>query len=61
MKYNTAYFSISNNSHTRKEGISVAHSLARYAINIPYFLVWIEDVPPQFHFVVQANLDSLHK
>ena len=39
-------------SHTRREGNSVAQSLTRYAINIPIFLVWMEDIPPQFHFVV---------
>ena len=39
-------------SRTRREGNSVAHSLTRYAINIPIFLVWMEDIPPQFHFVV---------
>ena len=33
-------------SHTKREGNSVAHSLARYANNIPDFLVWVEDVPP---------------
>ena len=46
-------------SHTRREGNSVAHSLARYAVNIPDYLVWMEDIPPQFHFVVQADLDGL--
>ena len=42
-------------SHIRREGNFVAHSLARYAD----YLVWMEDVSPQFHFVVQANLDGL--
>ena len=33
-------------SHTKRECNIVAHSLARYAIGIPDFLVWIENVPP---------------
>ena len=39
-------------SHTKREGNSVAHSLARYAIDIPNFSVWMEDVPPQFFHVL---------
>ena len=46
-------------SHTRREGNFVAHSLARYVINIPDYLVWMEDVLPQFHYIVQADLDGL--
>ena len=42
-------------SHTRRKDNTVAHSLARYAD----YLVWMEDVSLQFHFVVQANLDGL--
>nr|XP_023927404.1 uncharacterized protein LOC112038782 [Quercus suber] len=39
-------------SHTKREGNSVAHNLVRYAISIPDFLVWMEDVPPYIqHFV----------
>ena len=46
-------------SHTKREGNSVAHSLARYANNIPDFLVWMEDVPPCIQSFVQADLASL--
>ena len=42
-------------SHTKREGNSVAHSLARYANNIPDFLVWVEDVPPCIQSFVQAD------
>ena len=34
-------------SHVKREGNSVTHNLAKYAINIPDFLVWMEDIPPQ--------------
>ena len=33
-------------SHTRREGNHVAHSLAKYAIRILDFFVWMKDVPP---------------
>jgi len=40
--------------------VTLLLSLARYAISIPDFLVWMEDVPPQFHVFVQADLEGLH-
>ena len=43
-------------SHTKREGNSLAHSLARYAIGIPDFLVWIENVSSQFYSVLQTDL-----
>nr|XP_023876693.1 uncharacterized protein LOC111989131 [Quercus suber] len=43
-------------SHTKREGNSVAHNLAKYAISIPDFLVWMEDVPPHIQYFVQADL-----
>ena len=33
-------------SHARRECNRLAHSLARYAIDIPDFLVWMDDIPP---------------
>ena len=33
-------------SHTKRNGNSVAHNLTKYAIGIPDFLVWMEDIPP---------------
>ena len=35
----------------KREGNSLAHSLARYAIGIPDFLVLMENVSSQFYFV----------
>ena len=49
------------NSHTKRECNTLAHSLARYAVGIPNFLVLMEDVPPQFHDVLQADLLGLSK
>ena len=43
-------------SHSKREGNSVAHSLARYANSIPNFLVWMEDVSPYIQSLVQADL-----
>ena len=45
-------------SHTKRDGNQVAHSLAKYAIRIPNFFVWMEDVPPQLHSVLQADLEG---
>ena len=42
-----------------REGNVITHSLARYAIDISDFFMWMEDVPPQFHFILQADLDGL--
>ena len=42
-------------SHTKREGNSVTHNLARYANSIPDFLVWMEDVPPCIQSFVQAD------
>ena len=46
-------------SRTKREGNSVAHNLARHAISISDFLVWIEDVPPHIQNFVQVDLTSL--
>ena len=43
-----------------RDGNQVVHSLTRYAIGIPNFLVWIEDVLSQILFILQANLIGLH-
>ena len=57
-KFNSHFFTHLLYSHTKRECNSVAHGLARLAVNIPDFLVWMEDVPPQFHSVLQADLVS---
>ena len=47
-------------SHTKRDGNVVAHSLAKYALHIPDFLAWMEDVPPHIQSIVQADLALLH-
>ena len=37
----------------------VAHSLAKYALSIQDFLVWMEETPPQVFHVLQADLAGL--
>ena len=46
-------------SHTKRKDNSLAHSLARYAINILDFLVWMVDVPSQFLSVLQTDFLGL--
>ena len=46
-------------SHTRRECNSLAHNLARYAIDILYFLVWMENVSPYVTTVLQNDLARL--
>ena len=43
-------------SHTMRAGNYVTHSLARYAIGISDFLVWMENVPPHIQSVLQLDL-----
>ncbi|KAL0004830.1 hypothetical protein SO802_012391 [Lithocarpus litseifolius] len=42
-------------SHAKRECNRLAHNLARYAVCIPDFFVWMEDVPSQFQNVLQAD------
>ncbi|XP_030936275.1 uncharacterized protein LOC115961430 [Quercus lobata] len=46
-------------SHTKRDRNTLAHSLARYALGILDFLVWMENVPPQFQDILQADLLGL--
>lgn len=43
-------------SHVTGDCNNVAHSLTRHLIYILEFLVWIEEVLPQFFHVLQADL-----
>ena len=46
-------------SHVTRDYNSLAHSLAKYAINIQNFLVWMEKALPQVFHILQANLAGL--
>nr|XP_023926910.1 uncharacterized protein LOC112038333 [Quercus suber] len=46
-------------SHVTRDCNSVAHSLAKHALNIQDFLVWMEETPPQVFHVLQADLAGL--
>ena len=46
-------------SHVKKEGNMVAHSLARYALIISNFVVWMKDVPSPFLLIVLSDIAGL--
>ena len=43
-------------SYVKREDNKIAHNLARFAVNIPGFFVWMNDVPLQFISVLQTDL-----
>ena len=46
-------------SHCRRDGNKLAHSLARYSINISDYVVWMEEVPLSLFSVAQNDLATL--
>ena len=46
-------------SHCRREDNRLAHSLARYSINVSNYVVWTEEVPNHLLSVVQQDLANL--
>ena len=52
-------FSKLHYSHTRREGNKFDHKLARHAINVSSFVVWMESIPLNFFDVFQADLASV--
>ncbi|XP_023906710.1 uncharacterized protein LOC112018416 [Quercus suber] len=46
-------------SHVTRDCNNVAHSLAKHAINVPYFLVWMKEVLSQFSHVLEVDLAGL--
>ena len=38
----------------------VVHGLARFALNVLNYNMWMEDVPPQFHSLVLADSNGIH-
>ena len=52
----TRCFSKLHYSHVKREGNMVTHVLARFAITVSNYSVWMEDVPLQFHSCVFSKL-----
>ena len=46
-------------SHVKRKGNKATHNLARHAITIFEFIVWIECVPPHVASIYQVDLSSL--
>ena len=46
-------------SHCRREDNRLAHSLARYSINVSNYVVWMKEVPNHLLYVVQQDLANL--
>ena len=47
-------------SHVKRNGNSVAHNLAKHAICIPDFQVWMEDVSPHIVSFLYSDVTHLH-
>ena len=46
-------------SHYRRDGNRLAHSLARYSINVSSYVVWMEGVPDPLFTVVEQDVANL--
>ncbi|XP_075633707.1 uncharacterized protein LOC142606209 [Castanea sativa] len=58
--FDANFFNDLRYSHVKREGNKVAHSLARYALEVLCSVVWMEDVPPPSFSVVQCDIIGLH-
>ena len=47
-------------SHVKRNGNSVAHNLAKHAICMLDFQVWMEDVPPHIVSFLYSDITHLH-
>ena len=47
-------------SHIKRSGNSVAHNLAKHAIRIPDFQVWMEDIPSHIVSFLHLDVVDLH-
>ena len=52
-------FSKLSYSHTKREGNTIAHNLAQLAINLPNYVIWMEDVPSNVLSFYQADLAGI--
>ena len=55
----SSFFSKLLFSHCRRDGNKLAHSLARYSINVSDYVVWMEEVPHSLFSVAQHDLANL--
>ena len=46
-------------SHCRRDDNKLAHSLARYSINVSDYVAWMEEVPHPLQSVAQCDLANL--
>ena len=46
-------------THCRRDGNRLAHSLARYSINVSSYVVWMEGVPDPLFTVVEQDVANL--
>ena len=58
IRFYASFFNQLLYSHVKREGNKVAHKLAKHALCISDFLVWMEDVPPPIRSVVQDDMDG---
>lgn len=56
IRINANWFNQLLYSHIKREGNKVAHKLARHALSISDFSVWMEDVPPPIRSIVQDDI-----
>ena len=47
-------------SHVKIEGNMVANALARFALDVSNYKVWMENVPSQIHSFVLADSNGIH-
>ena len=48
-------------SHVYRQRNNVAHALARRALSEPNLTIWMEDVPPDIHHIVEADLANFEE
>ena len=60
IRFYTSFFNQLLYSHVKREGNKTVHKLAKHALCISNFLVWMEDVPSPIRLVVQDDIDGFY-
>ena len=60
IQYLASHFSSIEYTHVHRQCNNVAHLLARRAVSYPQFQVWMEDVPLDITYVLQADVNGLY-